>query len=109
MIDCCSHYPFAIPLKRHRAKDIADALISIFIQFGFASDILSDNAPEYNGKLFEILTEIFHIKHVRISPYHAMGDQVERLHSTLKRMLRCAIDKSTEKWVDITFSYVRVP
>ena len=36
-----------------------------------------------------------------MSPYHAMGNQVERLHSTLKRMLRIAIDKSPEKWVDI--------
>ena len=103
MIDCCSHYPFAIPLKSHRAKDIADAVISISTQFDFASEILSDNAPEYNGKLFEILTEIFHIKHVRISHYHAMGNQVERLHSTLKRMLRCAIDKSPEKWVYIFY------
>ena len=113
MIYCCSHYPFAIPPKRHRAKDIADALISVFTQFGFASEILSDNAPEYNGKPFKILTEIFHIKHVRISPYHEMGNQIERLHLTLKRMLRCAIDKSPEKLVDILplvmFAYCEVP
>ena len=57
-----------------------------------------------------MLTEVFHIKHVRISPYHAMGNQVERLHSTLNR---CAINKSPEKWVDILplvmFAYLEVP
>ena len=38
-IDQCTRYPIAIALLRHTAEDIANALLSIFCQFGVCGHI----------------------------------------------------------------------
>jgi len=42
MLDFCTHYPEAVPLKQHTAQDVAKALTSAFSRFSFAQEILSD-------------------------------------------------------------------
>ena len=35
ILDLCTHYPEAIPLKQHTAADVAQALGTVFSRFGF--------------------------------------------------------------------------
>ena len=35
VMDLCTHYPIFIPLKRHTAVNIANALLNVFCQYGF--------------------------------------------------------------------------
>ena len=47
ILDLCTHYPEAIPLQHHTAKDVAQALVGVFSRFGFARQILSDNGSDF--------------------------------------------------------------
>jgi len=40
VLDLCTHYPEAIPLKQHTAADVAQALGTVFSRFGFPQEIL---------------------------------------------------------------------
>ena len=42
VLDACTHYPEAKPLKRHTAKDVANALVFVWLRFGFCAEIQSD-------------------------------------------------------------------
>jgi len=46
ILDLCTHYPEAIPLKQHTAADVAQALITVFSRFCFPQEILSDQGRE---------------------------------------------------------------
>ena len=35
VLNLCTHYPEAIPLKQHTAQDVAQALTNVFSNFGF--------------------------------------------------------------------------
>ena len=39
LMDLSTHYPMAIPLKDHKATTVCTALIEIFSNFGFPSEI----------------------------------------------------------------------
>jgi len=42
VLDLCTHYSEAMPLKQHTAADVAQALGTVFSRFGFPQEILSD-------------------------------------------------------------------
>ena len=39
VLDLCTHYPEAIPLKQHTAQDVAKALATVFSRFGFCQEV----------------------------------------------------------------------
>ena len=114
ILDLCTHYPEAIPLKRHTAKDVAQALITVFSRFGFPDEILSDLGTDFQSELMQIFLYEFKIKQIRTSPYHAMTNGAcERLNGTMKSMLSAVCNKYTDNWdlalPWVLFAYREVP
>jgi len=70
VLDLCTHYPEAVPLKQHTAADVAQALGTVFSRFGFPQEILSDQGSDFMSELMQIFLNDFSIHHVRSSPYH---------------------------------------
>ena len=89
LMDFASRYPEAIPLCRIDAETVADALCTTFTRFGIPQEILSDQGSQFMCTLTKRLMELLEVKQLRTSPYHPQTDgMLERLHSTLKRMLQ---------------------
>ena len=42
VMDLCTHYPEAIALQQHTARDVALALANVFSRVGFPNEILND-------------------------------------------------------------------
>ena len=54
-----TRYPIAIPLRNISAKNIANALMKIFTNFGFPKEIQSDRGSNFTSELFtKILKEL---------------------------------------------------
>jgi len=51
VLDLCSHYPEAIPLKQHTAAEVAQALGTVSSRFGFPQEILSDQGSDFMSEL----------------------------------------------------------
>ena len=114
VLDLCTHYPEAIPLKQHTAQDVAQALGNVFCRFGFPQEILSDQASEFVSELMQIFLHEFGISHVRASAYHPQSNGAcERFNGTLKTMMRSLTEKFPDSWDEalpwILFAYREVP
>ena len=70
VLDLCTHYPEAIPLKQHTVAEVAQALGTVFSRFGFPQEILSDQGSDFMSELMQIFLNDFSVHHVRSSPYH---------------------------------------
>jgi len=94
-----SHYPEAIPLQRHTAEDVANALSQIFSHFGFPKEILSDQAPDFMSELMQRFTHQFGVSQLRCSTYHPeTNGSCERFHRTLKTMIRSMVNDFEGAW-----------
>lgn len=114
VLDLCTHYPEAIALKRHTAKDVAQALITVFSRFGFPDEVISDLGTDFQSELMQIFMHEFNIKQIRTSPYHPMANGAcERWNSTMKTMLSAVCDKYKDNWDVVLpwvlFAYREVP
>ena len=97
-IDVFTRFPFAIPVQDRKAETVARALYeNIFQLFSFPSALVSDNAPEFVGKVMTALCDLFHIKHIRTMPYTPMlNGCLERFH----RYLNATLTMLTSRWKD---------
>jgi len=114
VLDLCTHYPEAIPLKQHTAQDVAQALGNVFSHFGFPQEILSDQGSDFMSALMQIFLTDFGINQIRTSPYHPQTNGAcERFNGTLKSMLRSLTEKFPDTWDAalpwILFAYREVP
>jgi len=67
--DACTHFPFALPLKKTDSVTIAEAMMSQFNIFGHPGNIICDNAANLTS---DILKEIYHVYgiHIRHIPVY---------------------------------------
>jgi len=56
VLDLCTHYLEAIPLKHHTAADVAQALCTVFSRFGFHQEILSDQGSDFISELTQVFS-----------------------------------------------------
>ena len=72
-----------------KAKTVAKVLYDHFISiFGAPEKILSDRCVNFTSHIVQVLCDMFGIKKVKTTPYHAQcNGQVERFHQTLMRMV----------------------
>src|SRR5664279_2012734 len=68
ILDLCTHYPEAVALKQHTARDVVIALSNVFSRVGFLREILSDLGSDFTSELMQIFS------HLRCSPYHPMSN-----------------------------------
>ena len=86
-----SRWPEAIPLRAITARAVATGMIEIFARTGIPLQILTDQGSQFLSSLEKHLCKDLGIDQVRTAPYHPeTNGVVERMHGTLKPMLRKA-------------------
>ena len=99
--DYFSKYFIAVPLRRHTAEDVAEAIVIEWIckLGGCPLTIHSDRAPEFCSKVMKQIWEMLQIHHTKTLPYRPQSDgMVERFNGTIQQMLKCAIGKHKDRW-----------
>ena len=62
---------------------------------------MSDNAPEFVGKVLTVLCDILNVKQLRTTTYHPQSNgSVERAHQTLIRMVGKLDPECKHRWPD---------
>ena len=62
---------------------------------------MSDNAPEFVGKVLTVLCDILNVKQLRTTTYHPQSNgSVERAHQTLIRMVGKLDPERKHRWPD---------
>jgi RNase H-like domain found in reverse transcriptase/Reverse transcriptase (RNA-dependent DNA polymerase)/Integrase zinc binding domain/Integrase core domain/SCAN domain len=106
ILDLCTHYPEAIALKQHTARDVALALANVFSRVGFPEQILSDLGTEFTSEIMQIFLHEFNIGHLRCSAYHPMNNgAVEKYNGCLKSSLKALTERFPDAW-DATLCWV---
>ncbi|XP_070182241.1 uncharacterized protein, partial [Littorina saxatilis] len=99
VIDVATRFPEAIPLKKIDSVTVAEALFSVFARMGIPDEIQSDNGSQFTSDMMREFRKLLSIKGVFSSPYHAQSNGiVERLHGTLKPMLKKVISTQPRLW-----------
>ena len=99
VLDLCTHYPGAIPLKQHTAANVAQALGTVFSRFGFPQEILSDQGSDFMSELMQVFLNEFSVHHIRTSPYHPQSNGAcERFSGTVKTTIRSLLDRFPDSW-----------
>ena len=65
MMDFCTRYPEAVPLRKIDASTVADALCEIFTRLGLPEEILSDQGSNFMSTLMKRVMEILQVKQLR--------------------------------------------
>ncbi|GFO08716.1 Pol polyprotein [Plakobranchus ocellatus] len=99
LVDASTRWAEAVSLRRIMAKDVAEALFSIFVRLGFPKEIQSDRGQQFMSKLLAEFTCLCNIKHFVSTSYHPQTNGiVERFHSTHKSMIRKLSHESPAEW-----------
>jgi transposase InsO family protein len=86
--DVFTRYAQAYPTRNQTAKTTARVLFEQFIShYGFPSRIHSDQGANFESSLIKELCELAGVAKSHTTPYHPMGNPVERFNSTLLKML----------------------
>jgi transposase InsO family protein len=89
VIDCCSKYFWAYPIRSKRTGPIALKLFKLFSKEGDPKYLQSDNGKEFVSKCIKALTKLLKAEHKRSRPKHPQTNgTVESVNKNLKAMLR---------------------
>ncbi|GFY34150.1 retrovirus-related Pol polyprotein from transposon 412 [Trichonephila clavipes] len=93
-----SKYPEAIPVESITSPNVIDALLSIFSRLGFPREIQSDLGTSFTSELTTTFFNKFGIKVARSSVSHPQSNAVERVHRTIKCVIKALCVESGEDW-----------
>ncbi|GFO35039.1 Zinc finger protein [Plakobranchus ocellatus] len=89
LVDYCTRYPEAVPLKSITTEAVAEALVDIFSRVGIPKEILRDQGVPFTSNLMAEICRLLSIRQLITSPYHPQcNGLVERFNATLKSMLK---------------------
>ena len=96
-LDAFSRFTVLVPVPGHTASTAARVLFThVIAVFGVPSRILSDQGPEFTGKVWDELQEFLGCTLIRTSPYHPQGNgAVERCHRTVNNIVRAIIHSTS--------------
>ena len=98
LVDSCTRWVEAVPLKSLTAKEACDALISIFTRTGIPGTIINDNGTNLVSGLNKELHKRLGIEMRCSTPGHPEGNSlVERWNQTLKRMLNLVVNSDSPR------------
>ncbi|MFZ2537708.1 MAG: reverse transcriptase domain-containing protein, partial [Oscillospiraceae bacterium] len=99
IIDNCSRYVDAIPLKKIDTKSVFDALNEFFVRVGYCDTISTDNGSQFTSDLMEQLLKQFNIRHIVSTAYHAQAQGlIERFNQTFKKCLSRLCSERIQDW-----------
>ncbi|GFX66610.1 retrovirus-related Pol polyprotein from transposon 17.6 [Trichonephila clavipes] len=96
-----SRYPDAISVANLCSTTVVNALLQIFSRRGFPRELQTDQGTSFMSALTTEFLERFGVKVVRNSVYHPQSNPVERMHRTLKRILRVMCLEAIPDWEKI--------
>ncbi|GFW51950.1 retrovirus-related Pol polyprotein from transposon 412 [Trichonephila clavipes] len=96
-----SRYPDAIPVANFCSTTVVNALLQIFSRMGFPRELQTDQGTSFMRALTTEFLERFGVKVVRSSVHHPQSNPVERMHRTLKRILRVLCLEAIPDWEKI--------
>lgn len=76
VIDMCTRYPDAIPLKDISSATVAEALVGIFSRVGISHRVHSDCGSQFKSEMMNEVYRLLSVKPSTTTPYHAMGNGV---------------------------------
>ena len=98
LIDSCTRWVEAVPLKTLTAKETCDALISIFTRIGVPNILIGDNGTNMVSGLNKELNRRLGIEARYSTPGHPEGNSlVERWNQCLKRMLNLVVNSASPR------------
>ena len=102
VIDHFTRFVRAFVVDNRQAETVAKTLYDqYFSVFGFPRRLMSDNAPEFVGKVLTALCDILNVKQLRTSAYHPQTNgSVEHAHQMLIRMVGKLDPKCKHRWPD---------
>ena len=107
LIDVCTRWVDACPLKTLTAKETCDAPLIIFTRIGLPRVIISDNATNMVSGLTTELYKRLGIELRRSTPFHAEGNSfVERWNQNLKHMLHHVVNSDKPRDWDKKLPYL---
>jgi hypothetical protein len=99
IIDNCTRYVEAIPLKKIDTISVYEALESFMLRMGFCETISTDGGSQFTSDLMEEILKKFKIMHIRCSPYNAKAcGQIERFNQTFKKCLLRLCHERVQDW-----------
>jgi transposase InsO family protein len=101
LVDSVSRYPFAYPLSSLHARNICDALMSMFEITGICSHMIlvSDNASYFRASLTQELLKRLGVSPLFSTAYHPEGHApAERLIQSLKTLISKLAYEQQNKW-----------
>ena len=99
LVDSYTKWCEAFPLKTQTSYEIKDCLFEHFARYGAPACLMSDRGANFLSKIVAALCELFQVKRLHTSSYHAMGNgQCERFNSVIGRGLRTYLDEHQDNW-----------
>lgn len=102
LMDVHSGYPFAFPIKNHKASTLAHILLTYVIPLiGCGSKFTSDRGSDFLSRIFRDLFAFLDSLRVTTSGYHPQANPVERFHNPLVRILSHFINDRHSDWDEL--------
>ena len=99
IIDSCTRYPFAFPLRSPTAKAVCDCLLQVFSLVGVSKVISFDQGTCFTSELTQSFLKLFGCSPVFSTPLHPEGNSlVERLNQSVKKLLHHVCKTNPKQW-----------
>ncbi|GFY18244.1 retrovirus-related Pol polyprotein from transposon 17.6 [Trichonephila clavipes] len=97
--DRFSKWAEIIPLKKASARVIAHNFFDNYIsRFGAPIKLISDNGPQFISDIFENLSEILDIRHVKTVVYRPQANRTEHVNRYLVQMIANYVNEQHDTW-----------
>lgn len=93
-----SKYPEAIPIENVLSETVVQALMQIFSRLGYAKEVQTDLGKSLTTNLTTAFLEKFGVRLRHSSVCNPSANNVERLHRTIKRLLKVMCMESGTDW-----------
>ncbi|XP_042072880.1 uncharacterized protein K02A2.6-like [Haplochromis burtoni] len=92
-VDYHSRFVEIALLNRTKSNDVITHLKSFFARHGIPEVLMSDNGPQYSGRIFTDFAAAYGFKHITSSPkFPQSNGEAERAVQTVKNLLKKAAD-----------------
>jgi hypothetical protein len=112
VVDNHSKWLEVFQMESTTAEATMDALRSLFARYGFPTEVVSDNGPQFRAEVFQSFLRRHRVKQSFSPPYHpASNGLAERHVQTFKGMMKkCTGAKTeTQRLAEVLFHYRNIP
>ena len=89
-------------MRKTTTHEVLKCLKEIFSRNGYPRTLISDNGPQFTGKVFDKFCDKHGIKHICSAPYRPQSNGlVERLHGSLVPLIHKYCENSRGEWHEV--------